>query len=89
MVSETRPLVLLWKSPGADMHRQAAGEKGNDGQFSEALYHFCYKNNCNWIALKLSSRVPPVQILLDYLSARATGLKVAQEIASALEGLRR
>lgn len=89
MVSQTRPLVFLWKSPGADTHRLASGEKGDDGQFSEALYPFCYKNNCSWIALKLFSQVTPLKMLLGYLLVQASGLKVAQEIASALEALRR
>jgi len=37
------------------MHKKREGrllKKGNDEQFAEALYNFCYKNNCNRTALK-------------------------------------
>lgn len=35
------------------MHRQAAAEKGKDGQFPKYFHHFSDNNNCSWIAPKL------------------------------------
>lgn len=62
---------------------EAAGEKGN-GQFSRALYHFCYKT-----ATALA--VQPAPSLADVAElplARAAGLEVAQDLASAFDTLR-
>lgn len=84
MISETRPLVFLWEELTCTYRgRWAAGEKGNDGQFSEALYIFCYKNK---LQLDCLEAVRPGPSLADDAELLFT-LKVSQEAASALEGL--